>query len=445
MTTQVDTKTAPAQLLTGDGFDPVGKSVTRKDVVPKVTGRAVYAGDLSMPGMLWGKVLLSTQPHARIKRIYTEEAAAVTGVKVVLTAQDIPGENVYGIAIPDQQVLADEKVRFVGEPVAVVAAEDLYAAELAISKIRVEYEPLPAVFNPLDALKPGAPLVHAKGNLLYHTRVRKGDINRGFDEADVVVENIYQTHGQDHAPIEPESGFAWIESDGQLNVFSSTQYAFRDRRQIAIVLNLPMNRVRVANMTMGGGFGRKDDVTTEILVALLAWKTGRPVRLVYTRHEAMLTQTHRHPTIVRVRTGATRAGKLTAMEGVVYGDTGAYSSLGIFVIKKVALHLGGPYYYPNYKSDSMSVYTNNPISGAFRGFGVFQAAIVHEAQIDELAEKLGIGPLEFRLMNCLRPGLTFSTGQVMSSACGVSATLDRLGEYMSEHGLSFEHGEEVQA
>ncbi|HEX7976072.1 MAG TPA: molybdopterin cofactor-binding domain-containing protein [Anaerolineales bacterium] len=445
MTTQADIKVAPGQLLTGEEYDPVGKSVQRKDVLPKVTGRAVYAGDLSMPGMLWGKVLLSTQPHARIKRIDTTEALAVSGVKAVMTAQDIPGENVFGIAIPDQQVLADEKVRFVGEPVAVVAAEDPYAAELAVSKIHVEYDPLPAVFSPVDALKPGAPLVHAKGNLLYHTRVRKGDVSRGFDEADVVVENIYKTHGQDHAPIEPEAGFAWIDSDGQLNVFSSTQYAFRDRRQIAVVLNLPMNRVRVANMTMGGGFGRKDDVTTEILVALLAWKTGRPVRLVYTRHEAMLTQTHRHPTIVRVRTGATRAGKLTAMEGVVYGDTGAYSSLGIYVIKKVALHLGGPYYYPNYKSDSMSVYTNNPISGAFRGFGVFQAAIVHEGQIDELAEKLGIDPLEFRLMNCLRPGLTFSTGQVMSPACGEAATLERLGEYMSEHGLSFELGKEVRA
>jgi nicotinate dehydrogenase large molybdopterin subunit len=445
MTTQVDIKVAAGQLQTGEEYDPVGKSVSRKDVVPKVTGRAMYAGDLSMPGMLWGKVLLSTQPHARIKRIDTAEAAAVSGVKAVMTAYDIPGENVFGIAIPDQQVLAEEKVRFVGEPVAVVAAEDPYAAELAISKICVEYEPLPAVFNPLEALKSGAPQVHAKGNLLYHTRVRKGDVSRGFDQADVVVENIYKTHGQDHAPIEPEAGFAWIDSEGQLNVFSSTQYAFRDRRQIAVVLNLPMNRVRVANMTMGGGFGRKDDVTTEILVALLAWKTGRPVRLVYTRHEAMLTQTHRHPTIVRVRTGATRAGKLTAMEGVVYGDTGAYSSLGIYVIKKVALHLGGPYYYPNYKCDSMSVYTNNPISGAFRGFGVFQAAIVHEAQIDELAEKLGIDPLEFRLMNCLRPGLTFSTGQVMTSACGAAATLERLGEYMSEHGMSFEHGKEVQA
>jgi CO/xanthine dehydrogenase Mo-binding subunit len=206
-----------------------------------------------------------------------------------------------------------------------------------------------------------------------------------------------------------------------------------------------MNHVRVANMTMGGGFGRKDDVTTEILVSLLTWKTGRPVRLVFTRHEAMVTQTHRHPTIMRVRTGADREGKLMAMEGVIYGDTGAYSSLGIYVIKKMALHLGGPYFYPNYKSDSLSVYTNNPISGAFRGFGVLQAAVAHEGQIDELAEKLGMDPLDIRLKNCLRSGLSSSTGQLMTEACGIAATLERLQEYMAENRLSFTHKQEVSA
>ena len=427
------------------GYETVGKSVLRKDAVPKVTGRAIYSADLHMPNMLIGKVLLSTQAHALIKSIDISEAAAVPGVRAILTAKDIPGENVFGIAIPDQQVLADTKVRFIGEPVAIVAAEDNFSAEIAIRKIHVDYEPLPAVFNPMEALKPGAALVHEKGNILYHTKVRKGNILQGFDESDVIVENLYKTSGQDHAPIEPEAGFAWIDAEGILNVFSGTQYAFRDRRQIAIVLNLPMNRVRVANMTMGGGFGRKDDVTTEIMVALLTWKTGRPVRLVYSRHEAMLTQTHRHPTYVRVRTGARRDGKLTAMEGVVYGDTGAYSSLGIYVIKKMALFLGGPYYYPHFKADSISVYTNNPISGAFRGFGVLQAAVAHEGQIDELAEKLGMDPLEFRLMNCLRPGLGFSTGQIMTEACGIEATLERLQRYMLDNGLQFNKKQEVPA
>ena len=427
-----------------DGLGPVGESVIREDAVSKVTGKAVYAGDIHRPGMLYGKVLLSPHPHALIKSIDTEEAKNIPGVHAVLTSRDIPGENAYGIAKDDQRALAEHKVRFVGEPVAAVAAEDPFLAKEAVEKIRVTYEPLAAVFDPLEAIKEGAPQVHEDGSILLHTRVRKGDIHKGFALADVVVENVYQTHGQDHAPLEPESGVGWIEGDGTLTIFSSSQYVFRDRRQVARVLNLPINRIRIANLTMGGGFGRKDDVTVEILVGLLVWATDRPVRLTYSRHEAMLTQTHRHPTVVRVRSGATYDGELTAMEGVIYGDTGAYASLGMYVIKKMALHLGGPYYYPHYKADSFSVYTNNPIGGAFRGFGVFQAAIVHEAQIDALAWELGIDPLAFRLKNCLRPGLTFSTGQIMGEGCGIADTLEELQRYMEAHHLNFHHGVKVE-
>ena len=438
MTMEIIQKEVPSVIVgVVEQEGPVGKSLVREDALPKVTGKAIYSGDITRPGMLYGKVLLSTQAHARIKQIDTSNALKMKGVHAVLTAADIPGENIYGIAVADQQALAQEVVRFIGEPVAAVAAEDPFVAEEAVRRIRVEYEPLPAVFDPIEALKPGAPLVHAQGNLLLHTKVRKGDIHRGFDEADVIVENLYRTHGQDHAPLEPESGCAWLEADGTLVIYSSTQYVFRDRRQIARVLGMPINRIRCVNSTVGGGFGRKDDITVEIILGLLVCATERPVRLCYSRHESMLTQTHRHPTITRVRTGATREGRLTAMEGVTYGDTGAYSSLGIYIIKKIALHLGGPYYYPHYKADSFSAYTNNPISGPFRGFGVFQAAIVHEAQIDELALKLGIDPLEFRLKNCLRPGLTTATGQRVTEACGTPATLERIQTYMAERQMSF--------
>jgi CO/xanthine dehydrogenase Mo-binding subunit len=430
---------------TGRPTAVVGKSVPREDGVPKVTGQAVYAADIQMPGMLHGKVLLSTQPHALVKSIDTSDARRMPGVRAVLTAADIPGENVYGIAFPDQQVLAGEKVRFVGEPVALVAADEPDQAEAAVRRIRVEYEPLPAVFDPLSALKPGAPAVHDGGNLVLHTKVRKGNVERGFAEADVVVEHIYQTQGQDHAPIEPENGVGWLEADGTLVITCPAQYVFRDRKQVARVLNRPINRIRIINSTMGGGFGRKDDITVEILVGLLVLATGRPVRLGYTRHEAMLTQTHRHPTVMRVRTGATRAGRLTALEGVVYGDTGAYISLGIYVIKRTALHLGGPYDIPHFKADSFSAYTNNPISGPLRGFGVVQAAVAHESQMDELAAELGLDPLEFRLRNCLRPGLSTSTGQVMNNACGIEATLNRLKAYMAEHHLQFSPAREVAA
>ena len=443
----VDTDTQPqAELIGLDAeHDVIGKSVVREDAVAKVTGKAIYGGDLYKPGMLHGKVLLSTEAHALVTRIDTSAAERMDGVHAVLTAKDIPGENVYGIALPDQQVLAEDKVRFCGEPVALVAAEDPYLAEEAISRIRVDYEPLPAVFDPIAALKTDAPQVQPKGNLILHTRVRKGDFTKGFEEADVVVEDLFHTHGQDHAPIEPESGMAWIDENGTLVIFSSSQYIYRDRRQVVRVLDLPANRIRCIASTMGGGFGRKDDVTVEILVALMAWATKRPVRLAYTRHESMLTQTHRHPTIVRARAGATSAGKLTAFEGVAYGDSGPYASLGIFVIKKMALHLGGPYHWPHYKTDSFSVYTNNPIAGPFRGFGVLQCAVVHENLIDRLAERIGMDPLEFRLNNCLREGLAFSTGQVMTEAAGAAATLERLKAYMAEKDLRFSRAPQVTA
>ena len=443
----VDTDVQPPTEAVGldAEHDIIGKSVVREDAVAKVTGQAIYGGDLYKPGMLYGKVLLSTHAHALVRRIDTSEAERMEGVRVVLTAKDIPGDNVYGIALPDQQVLAEDKVRFCGEPVALVAADDPYLAEEAVAKIQVEYEPLPAVFDPVSALKANAPQVQPKGNLILHTRVRKGNVAQGFEDADVIVEDLFHTHGQDHAPIEPESGIAWIDENGTLVIFSSSQYVYRDRRQVARVLGLPANRIRNIASTMGGGFGRKDDVTVEIFVALLAWATKRPVRLAYTRHESMLTQTHRHPTIVRARAGATRAGKLTALEGVAYGDSGPYASLGIFVIKKMALHLGGPYHWPTYKADSFSAYTNNPIAGAFRGFGVFQCAVVHESLIDRLAERIGKNPLEFRLENCLREGLSFSTGQVMTEAAGLVKTLERLQEYMGENDLHFNSGSQVMA
>ncbi len=432
---EVDVKPTIEQIT--ERQEVIGTSVIREDAVPKVSGRAIYGADLYMPGMLFAKVLLSSQAHALVKSIDTSEAEAMDGVHAVLTARDIPGANIFGIALPDQQVLAENKVRFYGEPLALVAAEDAYLAEEAVKKIRVEYEPLPGVFNPIDALKPDAPLVQADGNLIYHTRVRKGDFQRGFDEADVIVEDLFRTHGQDHAPIEPEAGIAWIDERNNLVIYASSQYIYRDRRQVAAVLNIPINRIHCIASEMGGGFGRKDDVTVEIFVALLAWATGRPVRLVYTRRETMLTQTHRHPTIVRARAGATREGKLTAMEGVIYGDSGPYASLGVFVIKKMALHLGGPYYWPNYKVDSYSAYTNNPISGAFRGFGVLQGAVVHESLVDRLAEAIGMDPIDFRLNNCLREGLSFSTGQKMSAAAGIAATLERLKQYMADEELQY--------
>ena len=414
-------------------LETVGKSVVRKDTEAKALGKAIYASDIYKPGMLYAKPVLSTHAHALIKSINIDEAMKVEGVVEILTAKDIPGINAFGLARLDQQVLAENIVRFIGEPIAIVISEDLETARIAVRKVHVDFEPLPAVFDPIRALEPDAPKVHENGNLVLHTKVRRGNIEIGLENSYAVVEKLFKLVGQDHAPMEPANGLGWLEADGSLVICSPSQGIFRARKQIAYALKIPINQIRVISPTMGGGFGRKDDISVEIMVGLAVLRTGRPVKMVYSRHEEMLTQTHRHPIIARARTGATRDGKLTFSEAVLYGDTGAYCSLGIFVIKRAAMHLGGPYYYPHFKADSFSVYTNNPISGAFRGFGVPQSAVIHETLVDQLAEELSIDPLEFRLLNCLHPGQKTPTGQVMNSGCGIEATLLTLKEYQENH------------
>jgi CO/xanthine dehydrogenase Mo-binding subunit len=425
----VDTR--PAQGL-------IGTSPPRLDAWEKVTGKIVYAGDMTLPRMLHAKILWSAHPHALIRRIDTSAARSMPGVQAVLTHEDVPGPNRYGVAVLDQRVLAQGKVRSVGDAVALVAAESEDLAEAAIDRIAVEYEPLPGVFSIEAALAPNAPLVNDDDdNLFQHTTVRKGDIALGFARADVIIEQTYRTQSMDHVPMEPEAGLAYVDSMGVLNVLTATQYPFRDRRQIAPNVGLPMNRVRVIQAPVGGGFGRKDDITTEIHAGLLAVKTGRPVRLVYTREESLFALTKRHPFTIHYKSGAQSDGHLTAVEASIYGDSGPYVSLGMYVIKKAGIHATGPYFVPNVKVDTYTVTTNNLTGGAMRGFGVLQIAVAHESQMDMLARALGISPLEFRLINCLKPGLATATGQVVNEGTGVGATLMRIRDYMAERGLEW--------
>ncbi|NLC37823.1 MAG: molybdopterin-dependent oxidoreductase [Clostridia bacterium] len=416
-------------------YHTVGKPVIRKDATAKVLGEAVYTGDIKLPGLLHGKALRSSYPHALIKNINTEKAKAVSGVHAVLTAKDIPGINAFGLAIADQPVLADKKVRMMGDAVALVAAETDEIALEALDKIKVDYEPLPAYFTVDDALREDAIPIHEKGNLLQHTRVRKGNVEEGFAQSDVIIENTYQTQRVDHAYIEPETSIAFLDQEGILTVWTSTQYPFRDRRQIAPVVDLPMNRVRVIQMVTGGAFGGKDDITTEIQASLLAVKTGRPVKVTWSRRESMVCSTKRHPMRIWIKTGATKEGKLMAMEGKVYSDKGAYCSIGHFITKKTGLHLSGPYYIPHIKVDTYAVYTNNTICGPYRGFGILQAAFAHESQMDQLAEKLGISPLEIRMRNALKAGLPTATGQVFQYGVGFYDTLLKAKEYMETYDL----------
>lgn len=420
-----------------DQFDWIGKNVTKPDSMEKALGATQYAGDMEMAGMLHGRILWAGIPHAIIRAIDTSLAKKVPGVRAVLTAADIPGINRYGLAVLDQPVLADDKVRSAADPVALVAAETEDGAEEALSKIKVEFDPLRPILTIEEALDPTAPAIHEGGNLFQHTKVRKGDVDRAIKETDVIVEGTYRTQRMDHVAMEPEAGLAYLDPSGVLNILVATQYPFRDRRQIAPALNLNMNKVRVIQAPIGGGFGRKDDITVEIHVGLLAVKTRRPVRLVYTREESLIANTKRHPMLMKFRTGARADGRLTFLDGDIYGDTGCGLSLGAYVIKKAGIHATGPYFVPNIRVDTYTLYTNNPPSGAMRGFGVLQAAVAHESQMDKLAHKLGISRLEFRLINCLKAGLTSSTGQAMNEGCGIEATLERIEKYMESHQLRF--------
>ncbi|MEA4901069.1 xanthine dehydrogenase family protein molybdopterin-binding subunit [Desulfitobacterium sp.] len=405
-------------------FNVVGKSVIRKDAIDKVLGKTQFAADMKLPGMLYAKILRGKVPHAILKNVDTSAAEALPGVYAVLTAKDIPGSNSHGIILKDEPVLAIDRIRKIGEPLAVVAAESEKIAEAALALIKVELEEIPAVFDPEEAMKPDAPKVHEGGNVVQLRKVRKGDVEKAFAEADIVIENVYRTQMQEHAYIEPEAGVAYLDRDNVvLNV--CTQNPHFDRKEVARNLSLPVNKVRIIQAATGGGFGGKLDVSVQVYIAILALRTKRPVKLVYSREESVVATTKRHPCVIYYKTAADKNGKLLAIEATIIGDTGAYASYGPGTITRSAVHVTGPYEIPNVKVDAYTVYTNNPTAGAMRGFGVPQVAFAHEQQMDMLAEKVGLNPIQIRLLNALKPGSTTGTGQVLETSVGISETINK--------------------
>lgn len=412
-------------------FNVVGKSVIRKDALDKVLGKTQFAADIKLPGMLYAKILRSKVPHAILKSVDTSAAESLPGVYAVLTAKDVPGSNSHGIILKDEPVLAHDKIRKIGEPLAVVAAESEKIAEQALALITVEFEEIPAVFDPEEAMKPDAPKVHEKGNIVQLRKIRKGDVEKAFAEADIVIENVYRTQMQEHAYIEPEAGVAYLDRDVVvLNV--STQNPHFDRKEVSRNLSLPVNKVRIVQTTTGGGFGGKLDISVQVYIALLSIRTKRPVKLVYSREESLVASTKRHPCVIYYKTAADKNGKLLAVDATIIGDTGAYASYGPGTITRSAVHATGPYEVPNVKVDAYTVYTNNPTAGAMRGFGVPQVAFAHEQQMDMLAEKAGINPIQVRLLNALRPGSVTGTGQVLDSGVGIGETINKAYEKAKE-------------
>ncbi|MDP9343894.1 MAG: xanthine dehydrogenase subunit D [Actinomycetota bacterium] len=403
----------------------VGESVRRVDGVPKVKGQFDYGSDLWADDMLWGHTVRSPHPHARIVRIDLSQAVASPGVHAVLLADDVPGRRTYGLDFPDQPVLAWERVRYQGEPVAVVAAETAELARRAAARVEVEYEPLPAVTDMEEALGADAPVLHAYGfgNVLRHVRIEHGDPGA---EADVWVQGYYETGMQDQAPLGPESGLAIPAEDGGVDLYVSTQWLHVDRQQLAPCLGLPEEKTRLHLAGVGGAFGAREDVSIQIHACMLALHTGRPVKMSYGREESFFGHVHRHPFRIWLRTGATRDGRLVNVYARLLADGGAYVSSSTAVIGNASTFAVGPYETPNALIEGTCVFTNNPPCGAMRGFGAVQACFAHEAQMDRLAAELGMDPMEIRLVNALHTGSVLPTGQEIRGTAPVRELLERL-------------------
>ena len=401
-----------------DEFSIVHHRARRVDAVEKVTGRAKFAADLYFDGMLHARVLRAKFPHARIVRIDASEASRVPGVIAVITHEDIPGVKTFGPVRQDMPVFAFDKTRYLGDGVAMAVATTVEAAEHACELVRVEYQELPAVFSPEEAMAEGAPILHddVPGNVVNHHVVRKGDVDAGFAASDVVVEREYRTQFIEHAYIEPEAAVAVPNpAEGSVTVYGSIQNPFTARRVVAQVLGVSLNRVRIVQCAMGGSFGGKDDVMSCMCAraALAALKTGRPVKIVNTREESIVEGYKRHPYLLRYKVGATRDGRLLAMEIRILADAGAYASMTPFVTWRSVVQATGPYEVPNVKTDVYGVYTNNTYTGAMRGFGSPQIIFAHESLMDELAAELDMDPLDLRLRNGFRQGSVTATGQAL--------------------------------
>lgn len=412
----------------------VGRMHVRPDGLAKVTGAAKFADDYHFPGMLHGMALRAGVPHAVLKRLEVGGAKSAPGVVAVLTAQDIPGQRNHGLVVKDWPALVGlgDPVRYVGDAVALVAAETRHQAEAAMRLIEADYELLPVVSDPVQARAEGAPRVHDGGNLLKHIKVRKGDLQAGFADSEVILERTYHTHITEHAYLEPECSLARITEDGRLEVYVGSQIPYADRSQIARCLGLADEQVRVLGTLIGGGFGGKEDIAGQIHAALLAHATRRPVKVLYDRHESLLVHPKRHATRIRVKLGAKQNGTLLAAETELYGDTGAYASLGEKVMTRATTHSAGPYVVPHVQADCYAMYTNNPPAGAFRGFGVTQSAFAIESAMDELANELGLDPLQLRLTNALRVGTLTNTGQLLRESAGLVECLERVGEAVKQ-------------
>lgn len=417
----------------------IGQSVQRVDAAGKVTGETLFPGDVNLPDQAYMKILFANRPHAIIRHIDTSRAEALDGVLGVFTARDVP-VNEYGLIMPDQPVLCGpgsskpfaDRVRFIGDQVAVVVAESEEIAAQARDLIEVDYADLPVVTDPRSAMQADALLLHPdKGsNVFCRYRIRKGDVDDAFKTADVIVDETYQTPAQEHAFLQPEAGVCYMDDEGRLTVLVAGQWTHEDQEQIAHALALPVEMVRVIYPAIGGAFGGREDMSVQIVLALACWRLSqrginRPVKIIWNREESIIGHHKRHPYHIHARWGATSEGKIIAAEMEVIADGGAYMYTSTKVLGNATLMCTGPYTIPNVKVDSYAVYTNNIPTGAFRGFGGPQGAFAAESQINKLAEKLNMDPVEIRMRNLLGEGDLLSVGTPLPKGVSIADVVEK--------------------
>ena len=421
----------------------VGSSIPRVDAADKVTGKALYPGDIDLPGQAWLKIVFAGTPHARIRSMEITKAQAAPGVVAVLTAADVP-VNEYGLIMPDQPVLCGlgstpqaEVVRWEADHIALVVAETKAQAEAAAQLIEVDYEPLPIVTSTEQALSDDAPILHPypfssfpygerdrSSNVLHTLRIENGDVARAFSEADVIIESVYRTHAQEHGYLQPEAGLAHIRDDGRIEVICGGQWMHEERAQIAHALGVDEESIVVRYPAIGGAFGGREDISIQIVLALAAWKTGRPVKTVWSREESILGHHKRHPFTIRAKWAASSDGKIVAADMDMVSDAGAYAYTSTKVLGNAVLASLGPYEIPNVRVRGRTVYTNNCPSGAFRGFGGPQGHFAAEMQVNKLAEALHLDPVELRRRNVWREGSIIATRSIVPEGCTAADVLE---------------------
>jgi CO/xanthine dehydrogenase Mo-binding subunit len=408
-------------------YSVIGKPQVKVDGVELVTGSAKFSGDMRFPGMLYGYAARAGVPAGKLKSVDASMAEAAEGVACVITAENIGGPNLMGILPPfDQPILAKDEIRYAGESIAFVAAESKKAARKAALLVKADIQPFEPVLTVEEALADGARKIHPDGNVTYSKKLIKGDAAKGFKEADLILENDYETSFQEHAYIEPEAVCVVPSGDNRLTVYASCQSPFHLRGMIAANIGLPMSKIKVIQAYTGGSFGGKDDVAAEIgiLAGAAALKTGKPVMVAHDRAESIIGSNLRHAIKIHYKTGVKSDGTITAREVKILLDGGAYASESPFVVMKALIHAAGPYSIPNVLIESTAVYTNKTYAGAFRGFGVPQVTFASEAQLQEAADELGLDAIEMRKKNALRPGDATATSQVLTESVGIVQTLD---------------------